>query len=176
MVVTVNASIGDGNFQRYQGERDKKDGGAVGTFSIDMQGVGDSGGGTVTLNLQASRTPFGFRAALVPIAVSVQVTTDPGNVFFSYSDNNNFRLDGAANIQYASDLIQVGSEFFLPEQVVPRVGIEPVTKVAANVFTVRFTTNTDATVYHLHMFGIVFDRERMAKHGAYGPYTGALTG
>lgn len=176
MAIDQDRAFAPENFHRFAGERDMKDGAPVGTFSMDAEATGDSGGGTVQIIIQGTKDMFGFRAILIPTAVVYSAVTDPGNALFTYTHTGNGHLQSASQIQMATDMVAVGGNYFAPEFVLARVLVEPDKETNADLFQVKFDTNTDGTLYHLHVFGVVFDHERLSRVGKFDKLAEFLAG
>lgn len=177
MAVAATVAVAPGDFIRFPGERDRDDGAAVGVLSVDAEAVGDSGGGTVTILVGVSDLDvIGFRAIIVPMSLSARVSADPGNASVGWVGTGNRFIVGTGDVHFASDFVVAGGLYFLPEQVLPRIAIQPDLGGADDILEMRFTTNQDGATYHAHLWALVFDAERLARNGRYGPLAAAITG
>jgi len=135
--------------------------GMVGTLAIDAQTTGDGSGGAVSLLVAFARLEFGFHLIYVPTRVSTfDSLVTPEVVMFQYDPAGNERV--ADSLREASLAIAGfgGSSATFDKLGVP---IEPDQETATSCLVAQWTTNTNALVYHLHVFGVVYDAEHMAR-------------
>jgi len=136
----------------------------VGTFSHDGALTGDASGGIIRLGVTMVRDLWGFPELLVIKAVAVSVNTDPGTSRVGWKGAGNRRLNSAMFITLTP--VVAGSDYNLPEFVMPNILIEP-TDEGGQVLELVSSNNTDGTTYHLHLFGWVYDLARLAVSGDY---------
>lgn len=169
MAVSSTYTLVADDFTRFP--RVGKSDGLVGTLDFDAEDTGEAGGGTMTIRVTHPEGVWGFRPFLILTGVAVSANTDPGNVQVNFEGAGNKRGD---DLVYGFDPIATGANFVTPTELQARVLIEPADG-AANFLTVVFDTNTDATVYHVHCQGLVYDGEILARGGDYGPMVEKLS-
>ncbi len=135
---------------------------AVGTLSLDAALTGDGTGGTITLSLSMERVEFGFHPILLVTRMSsLDGLATAEQVTVEYSSQGNERLN--------TDIIETNLPVAGPGSsniaTYSRLGvpIEPNLAAGGDILIARWTTNTDTIVYHLHVFGVVYDAEAMAR-------------
>ncbi len=133
----------------------------VGTYSIDAQATGDGSGGTVDILMNMSYIEFGFHPILVMTRVTaLDELATPIGVRFRYAASGNERLE--ANIdQLVLAVAGVGAVSYTEFNALPVV-IEPI-RDGGDVMAITWATNENADTYHLHLFGLLFDAEAMAR-------------
>jgi len=165
MAVSVQVDLGGALFvpvmQRPRGGRGY--GFPVGTLAVNAEATGAAGGGVVSIQLQATRTMFGFRVLLVPTKVISQSELAAVEaVAFVWRQVGNRRLN--------MDLVQVAQEVASGDHFaeVDAIGIliEPTDDTLRDVCNVNWQTNTDTKVYHAHVLFAVYDLEILEKHGS----------
>lgn len=137
----------------------------VGTLFIDANATGDATGGAVTINIAMGMNDFGFRMMFVPTFVSVQDALAAAEVMeFLYTSGGNKRI--TANVSQHILGIR-GGPSDVDVHVVTQLAmlIEPFTVAAADIMSARWATNTDTKAYHMHVFGVCYDAEVIAKEG-----------
>ncbi len=175
MSVDTSTAIAALDFLPFRtGERGGGDGGdPVGTCAIDAQAVGDGSGGTVAVNITASRLQFGFHPLMVPTYVVARDNLAAAEVVqLAYSGVGNERLTGTSFLEHLLSLAGAGSvnsARFRESGLI----IEPSVVTGAIVMTAKWITNTNAKIYHLHVYMNVWDAELMALSGR---IQGVLTG
>lgn len=164
MAVSSSTQLVSGDFKRFFGVRVGDP--CKGTFYKDGEVTGASGGGTASVNISWDATEFGFRPILVVTMAQIQAGTDPGNVKIDAIDAGTRHSETTS---FAYDPVNVAGTFFSPEHVLPRMPIELAEPAESPLVFMRavFTTNTDLTVYHLHIGGVVYDVEELAAYGGY---------
>jgi len=172
VAVDTTTALDARDFERFPGRQDRA--GLVGTFSLDLEDTGEAGGGTMTIRASLTNRVLGFKPFIVLSALSWIASSDPGNVQIQLGvAGANARLEEGIN--WASDAVNVGVNYMTPEYVLPRVLFEPPRDGAPGTFaSVLFNTNTDATLYHVHAQGLVFDAEALTKSGDYGKLLEAM--
>lgn len=165
MAVDTTRFIDATNFVRFSGQK----GPLVGTFEFDHEATGDAGGGTVRVASAWTGNEWGFRALLVPKALSVTMTADPGNVETLFTAAGNRRLRSSVIFGYDLVATRAGGLFTSPEYVLPEVLIERESDglAAADFLAVIFDVNDNMETYHSHGYGLVYDTELLARFGAY---------
>ncbi len=134
----------------------------VGTLAIDATVTGDASAGTVSIALAMEFDEFGFHPIWIPTRINAIVNNaGVDEVEFTYQPAGNERLSGVLTEEITTRVTvggdNVGNAVFLA------VPIEPDQKAPADVFTVRWETNTDTKVYHLHLFGVLYDAQAMSQ-------------
>lgn len=163
MAVSNTETVTAQDFKVWMGGRR---GACRGTYDQDVEVTGAAGGGTATLAARWVGNEWGFVPIMVIMAVTVQANTDPGFVRVSYVDTGNRRLQG--ELTYAYDTVVVDGNHITPEYAFPKVPIEPRDGPSVDLFMrAVFDTNTDTKIYHMHIFGLVFDAEWMSRSGDY---------
>lgn len=134
----------------------------VGTLHMDAEVTGDAGGGTVTLIVAGRREEFGFPQLFVPTLVTVQDNLAAAeDVSFAYLAPGNDRLNAAITLSITS--VRAGSVTnagFLDNVTIPIQGPDQTNRDICQAF---WATNTDTKVYHLHLFGPVYDAQILAN-------------
>lgn len=167
MSVTTSIAMGQGLFTPfptlYRGGRDGSQ--PVGTLFVDATATGDSGGGVIVMNITGVRSQFGFRTAWIPLYI--QASDDDGGVPKQFALG--YRAEG--NTRLSSTLTEVlsgvsdGTGLFAGPFQNTGILIESDSRTAAAVMRMQASVNTDGKVYHFHVYGPVYDRELLAKHG-----------
>lgn len=160
MSVATTRFIASGTYVPFRGvDREVS---AVGTFSQDAVATGDASGGTVELLMSMIFIEFGFHPLYVPTrATTLDSLTTPEAVRLRYSGQGNERVEGNVD---ESVLAVVGVEgvnyaTFSGLSIV----IEPIGPDGGTVMTAKWSTNEDGDAYHLHVFGLMYDAEAMAR-------------
>lgn len=172
MTLVVNALLENGLFVPYHQAERGQGNGLVGTLSVDAAGTGDASGGTFSLNIQMSRQEFGFTPVFVPTAIYCQDDLATLEVVrLAYLSQGNRRLQ--------SDLVEVvtpvaQSGFNFGQKLEVSVPIEGRDRTDRTVFVGVWFTNTLNEVYHVHMFGPVYDLEILARSGYVDPLMAGL--
>lgn len=144
----------------------------VATFSIDGTVTGDAGGGNATITMNMEYLEFGFHALFVPTRIAtVDELATPEQVRLRYRREGNERLEAHID-QTVLGVAGVGSENHADFD---RLGIiiEP-TRLGDIVLEVQWITNEDGDTYHMHMFGLMYDAEAMARAKSPGSTIDAL--
>lgn len=172
MAISVLRSAEAGNFVPFHTLNRGGDNGLVGTFFVDAEVTGDSGGGGVTLRQGLGRNDLGFPWLWVPTIVASRDNLATAEVVtFIYDLTNNRRL--SASLHETKLALQAGAvNAALMENT--SVPIEPDSDVSAEVFDVIWQTNTDTKIYHLHMFGPVYDLQLIAAGGHVDEFAAGL--
>ncbi len=136
----------------------------VGTLSLDKQEVGDSGGGTVAVQITANREEFGFPGIFVPTFVTTRDNlASPEVIRLAYVTVGNERISGDIE-QHA---LALAGPAALNVATFDNIGIplefQGVTDLV--IMQATWSTNTDTKVYHFHIFGYMFDAQLIAREG-----------
>lgn len=165
MAVLVNREVAaTGLYVPYhQAGRDASNA-LVGSLAVNAEATGDSGGGNVTIQLLMLRSEFGFPQLWVPTLIAAQDnlgTAEP--VVFNYLSSGNRRLN--ANIAEVITMIDGGgtSDFGHVENVSLPLEVDPGSD--RSVLSMKWSTNTDGKIYHMHVVGPVYDLQMLAKDG-----------
>ncbi len=166
MAVAATRSVGSGLYVPFRGIDRRVS--PVGTLSIDATITGAAGGGTATITIAMAKDEFGFHP--IWILTRAYVTEDNNvaqEVLFTYLAAGNERIQGSITEEVTSRVTingdNVGNAGLLA------IPIEPDQQSQADVFLARWAVNTDTNIYHLHMFGVLYDAQAMAaskEHGA----------
>lgn len=134
----------------------------VGTLNVDANATGAAGGGTVTLRITMDVEEFGFRPIWCPTRVSVSdnlATAEAMELLYIATGNERLRANiGEVVVTVAVSGSNVGLAEGLPVPIQPNVA-------AGEIMRATWDTNTDTKIYHLHVFGPVFDAELLAREG-----------
>lgn len=165
MSVTASGALGDALFVPFRSARRGGEYGSdpVGSVFADLAVAGAAGGGTATITLSCAKIIFGFHPIFVPTYITTQDDlATPEEVLLIYDPAGNERLS-AGNGPRESKLAVAasGGNFVLFDAV--GLLIEPSEEATTNVLDVVWSTNTDAKTYHLHVYGVLFDAEIMAR-------------
>lgn len=146
--------------------------GPVGTLYVDAEAAGAAGGGTVTILLNMSSDEFGFHGIWVPTRVSSRdALATAETVALTYRNEGNERL--------SSDITEQALAVVTPSQGNVAtfndlaVIIEPDIIEGDRVLSCQWSTNEDGDTYHLHVFGVLYDAQAMAR-GKLGRVAGDL--
>lgn len=172
MAVSVLRFVDEGNFVPFHTLSRGGSNGLVGTLYVDAEVVGDAGGGGVTLRMALGRNDLGFPALWVPTVIGSRDDLATAEVVtFIYDFTNNRRL--SSNVHETKLALQAGTvnAALMENTAVP---IEPDSDVPAEVFDVIWQTNTLNKVYHLHMFGPVYDLQLIAAGGFIDEFAAGL--
>jgi len=135
---------------------------AVGTLAIDATVTGDGSAGTVTIPLAMARIEFGFHPIWIPTRVFATVNLNSAQeVLFVYETSGNERLQGGMSEEVTSRVTINGDN--VANASLLSIPIEPNQEIASNVFSIRWGANNNGDVYELHMFGVLYDAEAMAR-------------
>ncbi len=172
MAISTTRFASAGLYVPYRGV--DREAGMVGTLAIDAETVGDGSGGAVTLLIAFAREEFGFHLIYVPTRVSTfDSLASPEVVMFQFDPAGNERV--AESLREASLAVAGfgGSSAVFDKLGVP---IEPNVQAATSCLVAQWTTNTNALTYHLHVFGVVYDGEAMARDKRRGKTPDVLLG
>ncbi len=137
--------------------------GPVGTLDAKATTVGDGSGGNVAISLQMKRLEFGFHPLWVPTMISIEdtlATAENPEVLFRGLGNERLLDQHCENVVMTAALVgarNCGK--------VEKLGfiIEPDQIGNATGVTCTWATNTNLLLYNLHVYGVVFDGEAMAR-------------
>lgn len=174
MSVSVGQTVG--NFGLYVPFRGfDREAGPVGTLFVDVSATGDGSGGTVTLGITMKRLEFGFHPIWVPTRVSsLDGLASPEAVEFMFRSSGNERLNGDLREPALGVAVAGGNNLAAFNQL--GVAVEPTNETAATVLQCLWSTNTNAVVYHLHAFGVLYDAEALARGKRSGKAPDVLLG
>lgn len=173
MAIDVNRAFNTGLYTPFRGF--DRDVGPVGTMSVDVSATGDAGGGTVLINLTMERQEFGFHPIFVPTRCSsLDTLTTAEVVKFLFTGSGNERLKGDVR-EARLAVAAAGSENIAAfEQL--GVSIEPAITGDQVIMQMLWSTNEDGKAYHMHVFGILYDAEALARSKARGKGADQLLG
>lgn len=171
MSVTSIAAVANGTYEPFHTEvragPNSED--PVGTVAVDSGVTGDASGGTVTIGVSMRPQEFGFRLLWIPLSIVLRDNLAGQDlVNLNYLSVVNDRLDAVVEefitMEDAAQSLNMGLSkmYALPIEV--SYGTS-----GGNVLTAVWATNTDTKIYHLHVFGPVFDLEVMAREGKVHP-------
>ncbi len=163
MAKTVNQDVNSvGLYTPYHTRERGGADGLVGTLYVDGAAVGDATGGALTIQIRMRRQEFGFPLIWVPtVIVGSDNLAAAEAIQFSYDSTGNRRIDGGL-VQTVLAVRSIDNAAVMQNVSVP---IEGVSDAQAVVFGTIWPSNTDTKVYHLHMFGPVFDLQVIARQG-----------
>ncbi len=174
MAVSEATNVSAGKFTPFRTASRGGDGGGdpVATLHVDAQVTGDGSGGEASINIRMQETEFGFR----PIWVTTLITSRDDlaaaeEVTFFFASAGNERLQG--NMQQVELAVRSGSTNVATFD--RNLMIDPDQGVVTQVIGATWPTNTNAKVYHLHVFGFLFDSELVARSGRLSDLLGGLT-
>lgn len=174
MSVTSSTPSESGLYTPFRGF--DREAGAVGTLSVDAEATGDGSGGTVTIVISMKFEQFGFHSLWIPTRVSsLDNLASPEVVEFSFRSSGNDRL-AAGDLREAATALATGGANNVASFSALGVSIEVRSLTNVSVMQVRWTTNTNALLYHLHVFGILYDGEALARGKAAGKAPEQLLG
>lgn len=136
--------------------------GLVGMLGMDANATGLAGGGSVTISITASKDAFGFPFTWVPTFIGVDDNLAAAEeVRVSYNGDGNRLLafspaQNALSVRSGSQNTGVFSNLAIP--------IEPDGEDPVGILTAVWPTNTDTKLYHLHVFGPVYDMQVIARN------------
>ncbi len=140
----------------------------VGTLDVDAEATGAAGGGAVTLRIFLARQVFGFPMMWVPTIVSLLDNLSSAEVaVVRYGVTGNVRM--TAGLEQAVTLVANSGTGNAGQTENVTIPIEPSTDSAQEVLQAIWDTNTDTKVYHMHVFGPVYDLQVLAENGARVP-------
>lgn len=139
-----------------------REAGAVGTLYFDAQAAGDGSGGTVTINVQMKKLEFGFHPLWIPTRVSTQDDLATAEVVaFAFRSSGMERLSG--DLREASLALAVANSLNVAAFRELGVAVETQSLTNITVMQAIWLTNTDGKVYHVHIYGILYDGEALAR-------------
>ncbi len=177
MAISQNRSVSDGLYVPFRGF--DREAGPVGTLDVQAQATGDGGGGTVAINIQWNYIEFGFHPIWIPTMISVQDTLAsaiPVEVLFRGLGNERI-LDFHAEI-----VVTVASTFTTRNLgKVSDMGFTLEAPLDAKetlqtVMSAGWATNTNALLYEIHAYGVVYDAEALARGKQKGKAPDVLLG
>lgn len=137
----------------------------VGTLSVDGVVTGAAGGGTAKINITMKRIEFGMVVMFVPtIVVLRDGLATAEDVQFNWVNSGNIRtnVEFLVRVEMVDTIVtQINAGKVDPAGIL----IEGVDQTERFIAQVSWATNTDTIVYELHMFGLIYDAEVIAKRG-----------
>lgn len=165
MAVSTNVNVRDGIFTPYHQARRTLLNGLVGTLYVDAGSTGAAGGGTHGINIRMRREEFGFPILWVPTLIGVQDNLASAEVVeLTYQGSGNRRLIAGAGLREAVTTVAtaVGNNVGQMANVtLPIEGRGPDNAI----LSATWATNTDTKLYHLHVFGPVYDLQVISRLG-----------
>jgi len=161
MSVSSVHEVADGLYVPFRGYDPRE--GPIGTLFVDASDSGDGSGGTVKIDIHMAREEFGFHIVWVPTRAVMsggQVAADIVTMF--YTAEGNERLDD--NIQENLLTVAGVGAVFAADFKALSVPVEGFTELSARVLSFQWTTNTNAVVYHAHVFGVLYDAEAIVHN------------
>lgn len=161
MAVQISRAVADvGLYVPFRGF--DREVGPVGTLSVDAQITGSASGGAVTLVITMARVEFGFHPIWIPTRVaSNDELNTPEVVEFVFSQAGNERLNADYREAQLAAAVAGGTNVAIFEAL--GVAIEPQEALATAVLTMIWSTNIDTDTYHMHVYGILYDGEALAR-------------
>ncbi len=172
MSIVVNRTVLTGSFVPYHQAQRGAGNGLVGTFSKDALATGDSGSGTVTINLDMRREEFGFPAVIVPLTINTEddlASLEVVRTTFISAGNPRLEADLA---EVVTPVSSGGFQFAVKDNVA--VPLEGLDRTQRTVLSALWATNADGKKYHLHMYGLVYDLQLIARNGFVDPLMSGL--
>lgn len=166
MAITFTLNAEDGEFVPFhtavRGGPEGMD--PVGTLSVDGGGAGDSSGDPTDIQILFRATMFGFRALFIPTQMVVSDNLAAAEVVaVSYVLTGNRRVNGSLLENVVTIAGPQASNVGVAELAgLPIEGTDEVNRLALQA---TWSTNTNLKLYHLHVFGPVFDLEVVERHG-----------
>ncbi len=162
MAVSTSRAVstdGVGLYVPYRGF--DREAGIVGTLAVDAEVTGDGSGGAVTILITMARQEFGFHPIYVPTRVSsFDSLATPEVVMFQFDPAGNERISDSLRESSLAQAGFGGSSATFDKLGVP---IEPDQEASTSVLVCQWTTNENGDTYHLHVFGVVYDAEALAR-------------
>lgn len=136
----------------------------VGTLSATGSDTGDGSGGTVTMTFHMPRSPFGFRAIVVPLYLQTEDsgTGVPKVHSVRLVQTGNRRLTDAVSESIAA--VDNGTKLRALFDV-RGVLIEGPDEVSRTVIEFQWETNTNAVAYQGQVYCVVYDAEVLHRRG-----------
>ncbi len=167
MTVSTNVTVAGGRYVPWRTAMRGGDMGTepVGTLEVDAGASGDVSGGTVSVGITINREEFGFPFLWVPTQITINDTLSTlENANMSYGSAGNERLNTDV-----LDIIVMRSGAQSTNEGIGSIAAIPIEAVPGTVdgrclFTV-WDTNENGKVYHMHVFGPVFDMQVIANQG-----------
>jgi len=142
-------------------------GSPVGTVTLDATDTGDGSGGTATVSVSIRRTMFGFRTLVIPTSIVTfdnLAAVEPIRLEFQFAGLRRLvavhqfvRTSVRHNATNMSELGDLG------------IVLESNLEAATDALAVQWETNTNSVVYHVHLYGVVYDLEILEKYGTLDP-------
>lgn len=161
MSVVVDVSVTAGRFVPFRGVNRAT--GPVASVHVNAEGTGDGSGGSMRINIQMAGLNFGFHSVLVPTRVQVHDNLAAVEVV-------QLLLASGGNERLTSSLIEhkltvrsgaLNAVDFEHLSVPMEAALTQLTEEDA--VSAVWQTNTNAKVYHVHLFAIVYDGEAIAR-------------
>lgn len=173
MSVTATSQVAAGLYTPFRGF--DREAGPVGTLSVNAEVTGDASGGSVTAVISMAREEFGFHPIWVPTRVGTRdVLAVAEAVEFTFRGSGNDRLD--SDIEEGVLATRVVGALNLAAFVALGVAIEVVSLPAVQVVQARWATNTNTLLYHLHVYGVLYDGTALARGKEKGKSADLLLG
>ncbi len=137
--------------------------GPVGTLDVKAVALGDATGGSVAISIRMRKEEFGFHPLWVPTMISIEdnlATVENPEVIFRGLGNERLIDEHCENVTMVASL--VGSRNCGKVQSIGFI-IEPDQPTPNSIVTCTWATNTDTLAYNVHMYGVIFDGEAMAR-------------
>lgn len=164
MSVSANTAMSGGHFVPFRMR--KRGGGSgtdpVGTLHVNAEVTGDSSSGSVTATITGVKDTFGFPAMWVPTLIAVQdVLASLVNVRIVFGQVGNDRLEATMSTPIIMTAIGGVNMGVLGNSsvLIDSSGVQ----AAADVLSAIWPTNTDGFLYHLHVYGPVYDGQKLAE-------------
>ncbi len=166
MTVEVERFLSSGDFVPFHQKVRGGVEGAVGSLACDFEATGDGSGGSVWINVSAADIEFGFRYLFVPTFVFTRDTlASAANISFGWVGTSNRRLQVLES--YAQTLVAIAASGVNHAKADPSgIVIEGRTRAQGRIMRIAWPTNTNTFVYHVHVFGTMFDAELIEKQGS----------
>lgn len=164
MAVSNNTAMAGGHFVPF---RMRKRAGAsrtdpVGTLHVNAEVSGDGSGGSATASITGVKDTFGFPALWVPTMIAVQdVLASLVDVRIIFGAVGNDRLEATVSVPVVMTAVGgvnmgvLGNTSIL----IDSSGVAN----AGDVLSAVWATNTNTFVYHLHVYGPVYDGQWLAE-------------
>ncbi len=164
MSISANVAVSGGLYVPFRGF--DREAGAVGTLDVQGATVGDGSGGTVAINIQWNYLEFGFHPIWIPTMISVQDTlavAELVEVLFRGLGNERINDFHAENVTTTASVFTTRNLGKVTDLGFPIEPPENSKETLRTMLSAGWATNTNALLYELHAFGVIYDAEALAR-------------
>ncbi len=164
MSISTNIVVSDGLYVPFRGF--DREAGPVGTLDVQGQTVGDGSGGTVAINIQWNYEEFGFHGIWVPTMISIQDTLAsaiPVEVLFRGLGNERINDFHGEIVTPTASTFTTRNLGKVTDLAFPLEAPQNSRETLRTVITAGWATNTNALLYELHVYGVLYDAESLAR-------------